>query len=154
VDIAFYLTHADHSEKSNIIINTINDMCSNHPYDNIILFNSQYNRVDSDKKFPIIHLSQAKYFRGILLVFDIKSAMITKTFPSPRKQILYLDDMPWSSDHSIPALFWQSIYINPNIYTIAKNQEIYDLFEICWSKPIGTMNNINHKELYDAIISL
>lgn len=151
MDIAFYITHADYSEQCNNIIDTINGMCSEHPYDNIVLFNSQYNRIDTNKRFPIIHLSQAKYFRGILLVFDIKSAMITKTFPSPQKQLLYVNNVAWTEDNSVPALFWQSIYANGSMSTIAQNQKIYDLLEICWAKPINIIDKINHKELYDVI---
>lgn len=151
MDIGFYLIDADYSDKCNTIINALNSMVSEHMYDNIILFNNQYNRADNNKKFPIIHLNQAKYFNGVLVVFDIKSVMITKTFIAPKKQILYVDDIEWKNDHTIPVLFWQSIYVNPDISVIAKNQEIFDLLEICWSKPEGIMENINHKEIYDVI---
>jgi hypothetical protein len=151
VDIAFYLINADHSDKCNRIIDILNDMIDQHPYDNIILFNSQFNRTDSNKKFPIIHLNQAKYFRGKLVCFDIKSAMVTKTFPSPEKQILYVDELSWSNDHTIPVMFWHGIYVNPDIKLIARNKEIEDLLSICWSQPIATIENINAKELYDVI---
>lgn len=152
MNIGFYIIDADHSEKCNSIISTINELVENNPYANVILFNSQYNRVDNfNKKFPILHINQAKYFRGVLVCFDAKSAMITKTFPAPTKQILYVEDLSWSNDPSLPALFWQGIYNNTNIKLIAKNQEISDLLEICWLKPIAIINDINAKDLYEAI---
>lgn len=154
MDIGFYLINVDHSEKNDSIINTINEIVNNHPYDNVVLFNSQYDRIDSDKKFPIIHLNQAKYFRGYLVLFDIKSAIITKTFPSPQKQLLYVDDLAWSRDRTIPALFWNSVYANNDIQLLAKNQEIYDIVDLCWSTPMGIMENINSKELYNVISQL
>ncbi|MEX0594976.1 MAG: hypothetical protein WD512_00640, partial [Candidatus Paceibacterota bacterium] len=134
MDIAFYVIYADHSDKCNKIIDTLNNLVDMCPYDNIILFNSQYNRTDAVKKFPIIHLNQAKYFRGILICFDIKSSMITKTFPAPEKQILYIDETSWSNDSTIPMMFWQGIYSNPDIKLVAKNEEIKDLLSICWSE--------------------
>lgn len=154
MDIGFYLINVDHSPKNDIIINTINNMIDDNPYDNIVLFNSRYDRIDSEKKFPIIHINQAKYFRGYLFLFDIKSAIITKTFPSPVKQILYVDTLGWVKDKTIPSLFWNGIYDNTDIALIAQNQEIHDILNLCWSEPIDTINDINHKELYNVISKL
>lgn len=154
MDIGFYLTSASHSEKIDSIISTINSMVDERPYDNIILFNSDYNRIDNNKKFPIIHINQAKYFRGYLFVFDVKSAMITKTFPSNEKQFLYVDEIPWSTEEPTPLLFWQSIFNSENIETIAKNKQIYDLLEICWKTPISIIDTINSQGLYDVITKI
>lgn len=153
MDIGFYLINADHSTKCDMIIDTINSMISNHPYDNIILFNSQYNRIDN-KKFPIIHINQAKYFSGHLILFDTKSAMITKTFPAPKKQLLYIDEISWSNDGSVPALFWHSIFLNPNIALIANNDTTKDLLSLCWDPPLSVMSKINEKDLYESILKL
>lgn len=150
MDIGFYLTTATDSIKCNQIIKTMNDMISDHPYDNIILFNGTYNRIDPDKKFPIIHLSQAKYFRGILLVFDATSAMITRTFPSPKKQIFYIDDLFWMKDLSIPAAFWNSIFSNEDILKVSSRSDITDIIEICWNKPEYQIEEIESKRLYDV----
>ena len=87
MDIGFYIISADQSEQYTSIINTINDMVKNHPYDNIILFNNAYNRIDEHKRFPIMALNQAKYFRGVLICFDIKSLAVTKSFPAPKKPL-------------------------------------------------------------------
>lgn len=154
MDIGFYLINADHSDKCNLIIDTINKMVDNHPYDNIILFNNQYNRIDNNKKFPIIHINQAKYFGGFLVLFDIKSAIISKTFPSPQKQLLYLDETSWSNDSKMPVLFWHNIFLNTNISILASNQEIKDLLTICWEPPLAIMSTINEKELYESIAKL
>lgn len=155
MDIGFYLIDADHSEKCNAIIDTINNMVDSHPYDNIILFNNQYNRIDNNnKKFPILHINQAKYFDGYLLVFDTKSTIISKTFPAPKKQFLYVDEASWSKDGSIPVLFWHSIFLNPNIILIASNESIKDLLTLCWDPPVSIMPNINAKDLYESILQL
>lgn len=154
MDIGFYIISADQSEQCTPIINTINSMVKNHPYDNIILFNNDYNRIDDNKKFPIIALNQAKYFRGVLICFDVKSLAVTKSFPAPKKQILYLNDTPWVSKNVIPAMFWKTIFENSSLEIIAKTQEIKDICEICWKPVIGMMENINEKELYDTIATI
>lgn len=154
MDIGFYLINADHSEKCNAIIDTLNRMVENHPYDNIILFNNQYNRIDNEKKFPILHINQAKYFRGCLILFDIKSVVVTKSFPSPAKQLLYLDDIPWSKDGNTPVLFWHDIFLNPDISIIADSETTKDLLTLCWRAPTSVMPKINEKELYDSIIKI
>jgi hypothetical protein len=149
MDIGFYLNIADESDKVNRIIDTLNNISDKHPYDNVILFNGEYNRIDINKKFPILHLNQAKYFRGILVVFDVSSAMITRSFPAPRHQILYVDEMFWSRDRTIPATFWGEIFDNDNISLLASNQEIYDVLSICWKQPKAIITNIAAQEIYN-----
>lgn len=144
----------DQSELCDSIVSTINTIVENNPYDNIILFNNDYNRIDENKKFPIIALNQAKYFRGVLVCFDIKSLAVTKSFPSPKRQIVYLQDMHWMSKEAIPAMFWKTMLENENLDILAKNKTINDICEICWKKPIGIMETINDKELYNVISSV
>ena len=87
MNIGFYLLDVDtQNQEHQTILNSINQLCSNRPYDNIVLFNNKFNALDVDHKYYILHISEAKYFKGILFVFDIKSAMLTKTFPAPKKQ--------------------------------------------------------------------
>ena len=45
------------------------DIVENDIYSNVILFNNTYNRADGNKKFPIINFNQAKYFKGIFLIY-------------------------------------------------------------------------------------
>lgn len=149
MDIGFYLVDCDNSEKHNSIINLINQLVVDHPYDNIILFNNKYRRVDSAKKFPILHLSHAKYFYGTLVCFDMKSASMAKTFPGPSKQFFYCDTLDWTSHKEARAVLWNNIYKNMNI--ISTDKKIADLLNICWELNIHTLPDLNAGDFYNVI---
>lgn len=155
MDIGFYLLdiQAD-NDKQTKIIDSINDLCKYFPYANIVLFNNQYNNIYKDNKFYTLHIQQAKYFDGILFVFDTRSAMLTQTFPAPKKQILYIAEPEWCKDTSIPHSFWYDIYMKENIELIVANNEMYDLCEICWKKPISIVSDINGTEFKNVISQL
>lgn len=149
MDIGFYIVNCDNSEKHNRIIDMINDMISKHPYDNIVLFNNRYQRIDKTKKFPILHLSHAKYFRGVLVYFDMKSATLAKSFPGPSKQIFCCDSLDWTDARSNRALLWSNIYKNMNIITT--EQKVADLIKICWNANIDSISGLNEGEFYNVI---
>ena len=152
MDIGFYLLDVEPDNAiQNKIITAINDLCGMCPYDNIVLFNNQFNKIDVGHKYYMLHIQQAKYFDGILFVFDIKSAMLTQTFPSPKKQILYISNPEWHNNGSIPHGFWNNIYLKNNFEIITDNQQTYDLCEICWKKPLSLIQDINSQELQNVI---
>lgn len=155
MDIGFYLLDVSANDtKQDSIINAINELCTARPYDNIILFNNQFARIDNNKKYYTLHIQQAKYFDGILFVFDVKSAMLTQGFPSPKKQILYMSGPDWSMNPSIPYTFWENIYMKNNIELITDNEETYALCNICWKKPLHLLNKINSEEFINVINKL
>lgn len=153
MDIGFYLLDitAD-NDQQNKIIDSINGLCKKRPYDNIVLFNNQFARIDNNKKYYILHVQQAKYFNGVLFVFDTRSAMITQTFPAPKKQIMCINDPEWTRSTSLPYSFWHNIYMKSNVEIVANNQASYDICDICWKKPIHLMNEINYEE-FDNVLS-
>jgi hypothetical protein len=154
MDIGFYAIDMDYSEKNNDIVKAMNDIVENDIYSNVILFNNTYNRADGNKKFPIINFNQAKYFKGILISFDLRSAAITRTFPSPIKQFFVVDELPWINNTKAPVSFWNSIYNNQYIDLIVNNQENFDLLEICWKKPVKVLEKIEAKGILDVIKTL
>jgi hypothetical protein len=152
MDIGFYLLDVEaNNPRTSKIIKTIDAMCERLPYANIVLFNNQYNEIYKDNKFYILHIQQAKYFTGLLFVFDTKSALVTQTFPAPKKQILYMNEPEWSKDTSLPYSLWNNMYVKNNFEIITDKKETYDLFEICWKKPLGLISEINAEELHNVI---
>jgi hypothetical protein len=149
MDIGFYVINCDSSPKNNEIISLINNLIIEYPYDNIILFNNTFQRIDSQKKFPILHISQAKYFRGVLIVFDVKSLALAKNFPSPSKIILVCDNAEWSGDNR--AILWKDIYEDKNVILVTKYKELKDIIEICWNKQAISINELTPKEVRNAI---
>jgi hypothetical protein len=155
MNIGFYLLDIDvQNQKHTMILNSINALCTARPYDNIILFNNRFNTVDIDHKYYTLHISEAKFFKGILFVFDIKSALLTKTFPAPKKQILHISENTWSEKKDIPYKFWESIYMNNKFELIADNQDMFELCDICWKTPLSTVQNFQPKDIENVIQQL
>ena len=52
MNIGFYLLDVDtQNQEHQTILNSINQLCSNRPYDNIVLFNNKFNALDVDHKY-------------------------------------------------------------------------------------------------------
>jgi|TARA_R100000084_G_scaffold108479_2_gene71221 hypothetical protein len=155
MNIGFYLLDVDtQNQEHQTILNSINQLCSNRPYDNIVLFNNKFNALDVDHKYYILHISEAKYFKGILFVFDIKSAMLTKTFPAPKKQILHVGKPTWTEKNNIPYKFWHDIYMDDNFELITDNRDMYELCDTCWKTPIANVLNFQPKDIENVIQKL
>lgn len=155
MDIGFYLLDVDANNDSHQkILKSINDLCELRPYDNIVIFNNKFNTVDLNHKYYILHISQAKYFKGCLFVFDMKSAMITQQFPAPKKQIMFIDENQWASKADVPYAFWQKIYLNQEFEFVTKNKELFDIFELCWKKPLAIVNDYDHRGINEILQQL
>ena len=155
MNIGFYLLDVTPDDPlQNQILSSINNFCLSNPYYNVVVFNNQFNKVDVNHKYYMLHIQQAKYFDGILFIFDIKSAMLTQSFPSPKKQIFYVSESDWSKNTTIPYGFWYNIYMKENIEIITDNPTTYDLFEICWKKPLKLISEINAEEFKNVISEL
>lgn len=155
MDIGFYLLDVGpENQKQKLILSGINALCEKLPYSNIVLFNNQFNNIDLGHKYYTLHIQQAKYFDGILFIFDTKSAMLTKTFPGPKKHVLYISEPEWSKNPNFPYGFWHSIYMQNNLEIITDNKETYDLCEICWKKPASLITEFNSEELYNVVTQI
>ena len=154
MDIGFYLLDITaENQQQDIFIKSINEFCELNPYYNIVLFNNQFAKIDN-KKYYTLHIQQAKYFTGLLFIFDVRSAMLTQTFPSPKKQILYMSDAEWSNKPAVPYGFWENIYMRDNIEIITDNKDTYNLCEICWKQPLYLLESISGKEFNNVINKL
>jgi hypothetical protein len=138
MNIGFYLTNISSQDIFiRNFLSTINDLCSLRPYDNIVIFNSKYDIVDVDHKYYVLHINQAKYFDGILFVFDTVGANLTKTFPAPKKQILIIKDQEWSNKLDSSYMYWHNIYHNFDL--LVNNKDMYNLCSLCWKTPIASI---------------
>jgi hypothetical protein len=149
MDIGFYISDIQQNNKDNIL-NAINDYIKTHPYDNVVVFNNTFNKI-SDNLFYTLHLSHAKYFDGILFVFDVRDAVVTKDFPRPKKQILFVNEPYWQKNKSVRYKLWESVFMNSDTILIANNQQNYDLCKICWKEPLRTISNISKEIISDVI---
>lgn len=151
MNIGFYLLDVDTSKTHQEILVAINDLCKLRPIDNIVLFNNQFNAIDIDQQYYILHISQAKFFKGPLFVFGTKPAMVTSTFPCSTKQIIYMNEPEWTQNHELPFTLWANIYLNPDVSLLTNNQTTHDLLRICWKEPLPIINSINAEALNNVL---
>lgn len=155
MNIGFYLLDVEQNNSNHqTILKMINQLYDIRPHDNIVLFNNKFATVDPDQKYYTLHMSEAKYFKGILFIFDIKSAMLTKSFAAPRKQLLLVDKCEWVEKKNIPYVFWQHIYNNENFELLTANDSMAKLCENCWRKPLCNLQDLNGEEINEALQKL
>jgi hypothetical protein len=149
MDIGFYITNID-TYNMDIVLSSINDYITDHPYDNVVVFTNQMNRIFNDK-FYVLHLSHAKYFYGLLFLFNIKDASIAATFPGPKKQILFTNEIYWQKNKKVLYSFWKKILLNSNMEIVVNNQENFDIYNLCWKKPLDIMPTFDKKGIENVI---
>lgn len=148
-DLGFLILDIDNNLNTNVIFNTIKKFIKDKPYDQVVLFNSRSIRAHT-QNVPILHLSHAKFFTGKLIVFDTPSLIISKTFTNISNKYFYATHTPWigSSNHYNQ---WKSLLGDDSLKIIANNQLMYDLYDICWNKPIGIVENFDYESLRKII---
>jgi hypothetical protein len=149
-DIGFVLVKMHNHPIYDQILSTIDLFIKHNPLNQYVVFNSFSDKLNI-LNVPVLHLNQAKFFYGNLFVFDFVSCMITKNFPNIHKKYLYAQDIPWSSSPSTPNKEWENIIMDPELNIIAKNEHIYDLYNICWKSPIGLSEHFSYDELKNII---
>ncbi len=155
MNIGFYLLDVEQkNSKHQTILKAINKLYDIRPHDNIVLFNNKFSMVDPEQKYYTLHINEAKYFKGILFVFDIKSAMLTKSFAAPRKQLLLIDRPEWSEKRNIPYLFWQHIYNNEKFELLTSSDSMEKLCENCWRKPLYNLKDLNGEQINEVLQKL
>jgi hypothetical protein len=152
MNIGFYLPNINQQiEEHRYIVENINKLCELRPYDHIVIFNNYFQLMDSNKKYYILSANHAKYFRGILFLFDTQSAFLTQTFPGPDKQILYMQTPEWAERSNVPYMMWHNIYLNNKFETLAGNDDVAKLLDICWKPPLAKIDKFNYKEVNNVI---
>lgn len=153
MNIGFLLLTVNQSKEHLQILQAINRLCELRPYDNIVLFNNYFETVDKDKKYYILSMNHAKYFRGNLFVFDTQSAMLTADFPAQDKHILHLSSPEWSGKQA-PYTLWHNVYMKNHLEIITNTQENYDLINICWKKPKAILESLSGESLNQVLLEL
>jgi hypothetical protein len=149
-NLGLILIKLQNADIYNSIVDTTQKLIDNNPYNNICIFNSFCDKIDI-KNIPILHLSHARFFQGDLIIFDIASLLLTKNFTNIKNRYFYAYNIPWIDDPSVLFHQWKSLFDHNNISIITKNQELFDIYELCWKKPIGITETFNYEELEQII---
>jgi hypothetical protein len=149
-DLGFVLLNIDNSPIYEHIFNVVSEFYKRNTYSQTIIFSSNCLKTDT-KNIPILHLSHAKFFNGSLVLFDIPSLLITQSFTNVYKKLFYASNIPWVNNSSGRYSEWYSIFTDQNLDIIAGNRDIYNIYEICWKKPISISENFNYESLQSII---
>ncbi len=149
-DTGFTLLKIDNNTTNNVIFKCISKFIEDNPYQQAIVFNSSNNRICHDQ-VPILHLNQAKFFRGNLVIFDTMSLLFAKNFPNLDTIFMYCANTFWSDRSYSRYSYIESLFTLDNLEFIASNKKMYDIYKTCWKEPIGICENFNYEELKELI---
>ena len=151
-DLGIVLLTLDNDSIYEKIFSLIKDIIDHNPYDQICVFNSKNTRINT-MNVPILHISQAKFFKGNLLVFDTVSLLLAKNFPNIDTIFLYATDIFWnqSEKNMTSYSYYSDMFNTQNLQFIVPNQILYDIYSICWKKPIKICEELKYDTIKQII---
>lgn len=149
-DLGVILLTADNSNTQDIIFDCITNIINNNPYKQVCVFNSANNRI-LNSQVPILHLNQAKFFHGNLIIFDTLSLLFAKNFPNIKNILFYATDIFWNGGSYARYLEIASLFETKNLEFIVSNQSLFDIYNMCWKKPIGISKDFNYETIKNFI---
>lgn len=120
-----------------------------NPYNQVCFFNS-FCEVVAPQNIPILHLSQAKFFYGNLLILDSESLELCNDFPNIKKILFWAQNIPWEKDLK-NYKEWEKLFYNHKTDIIANNQKTYDIFEICYKKPKCIAERLSYEKIKQCL---
>jgi hypothetical protein len=145
-DVGFILVKLLNDESHDGILSTIKEIEKNNPYSQTVIFNSYCEKANL-YNLPVLHLSQSQFFNGTLFLFDLPSVILTNKFPNLKRRILYTNSLPWSSNPGTRYEEWKSLYDQDSLDILVNNENVYNIYDICWKKPIGISERFNYEEI-------
>lgn len=132
------------------ILNHINNISKLRPFIDCVLFNSNYNYLHmSINDFYILHLNEAKYFRGPIVVFDDKSCEFLLNCISKQKILWMKDTIDIKS--IVTADFNETYNKFSKLDTIlCENEETYKIINTLW-KPSILLKEIDYEKIISNI---
>lgn len=149
IDLGILCIRLENTTTSDLILKTAKSLIDNNPYAQICVFNS-YSEVVDNHSVPVLHISQAKFFKGNLMVFDMPSLILSKNFINLSKRFYYAHELPWTK-HTQSFKYWSKIFDSEDLNIIAKNQHLYDIYDICWKKPIGISEDFSYETIKSLV---
>jgi hypothetical protein len=144
-DLGFILLSIENNEMFHNLLSSIKSFIDHNPYKQICIFNSDSDKVNTFN-IPLLHIKQAKFFHGDIIVFDVLSLMLIKNFPNLKNKYFFVNSIPWEQN-GFSFSEWKSLIEQDNLQIIAQNESIYDIFDICWKKPLGIGENFSYETI-------
>lgn len=149
-NIGFILIKLQNTPTHDKILQTIKQIEEENVYGQTIIFNSYSERIDS-YNLPILHLSQAQFFYGTLVLFDLASILLTQKFPNINKRLMYTNSLPWVTTNNTLYEEWKSLYLQNNLDFVVDSQTTYDIYNMCWKQPLGIVEGFEYEKIKEYI---
>jgi hypothetical protein len=148
-DIGFLMPVVDNNFESNSICTTISKLIHARPNDQICIFNSYCEKIDT-YNIPVLHVNQAKFFKGSLVVFDLQCLELSRSLPLLDNVYYYAKNIPWTNTKGYYEQ-WKNLFSKPNIKVISSNKYIDNIYNIVWSNSIGISENFDYDTISNII---
>lgn len=148
--VGFLLFNIDNSESYEIILQNISKLIQNNTYSDIMIFSNNCDKINT-YNIPILHINHAKFFDGNLWLFDVMGLVFSKHFTNLKQRILYTNDIPWIKTRENSYNEWSRLYDKTEFVT--SNEYLYDIYSLCWKKPLDIMENFNHEKIQHILQS-
>lgn len=148
-DLGIIVRNLLNDEKSSELILLAKNYFDNNPYNQVCFFNCVSDNI-SNRSIPILHLSQAKFFYGNLLVTHIKDLNLCCDFPNISKILFATSSAPWESEVR-SYKDWEKLFYNEKVNIIAQNQRTYDLFKLCYKEPLTVKERLDYETIQKCL---
>lgn len=133
------------------IISLINNILKTYKDINADIYTTTMNFAVADKKFGVLPIYEAKYFKGKAIVWDFITLDLVYGFPNI-SEIIYIHNntIPWRDNPNIAYKVWSKLFLNNRLKLLVSDNNIYEIFRLTWNT--GTLTEkINEKAIYEAI---
>lgn len=133
------------------IVSLINNVLEAHKDINGDIYTTTMNVPVPNKRFGILPIYEAKYFKGKAIVWDFITLDLVYGFPNI-SEIIYIHNntIPWRENSNISYRVWSKLFLNKKLKFIISDNNIYEIFKLTWN--IGTLvDKINEKVVYETI---
>lgn len=144
-DLGIISRKLSNDSKTLELLNLANDYLNKDPYSQVCFFNCISDNI-SNRTIPVLHLSQAKFFYGNLLVTNIKDLDLCYNFTNLNKILFFTDCIPWEKDVR-HYKDWEEIFYNTKLEIIAQNKRTYDLFKLCYKEPLTVKERLDYETI-------
>lgn len=149
-NIAFIIKELKNDQFSSQTIQTATDFISKQPLDNICVFTSSCDMIDSGI-VPVLHISHAAYFDATIIALDFESLLFSSTFIQKQKVVYYARGTPWSEKvykyQELKKLFTQES-VNR---IISANEQIAKYYNKFFGQKEYVSHNLTYGDLYEKI---
>jgi hypothetical protein len=149
-NVGFLLPKLDNETHTQKIVYEISSYIYNNPKDHIVIFSS-YNKIIDNYNVPILHINESKFFFGDLFIMDLPSVILSNKYPNISKRYFYTNSIPWEKNPNFLYTEWLGVYDSNNINIIVSDERLFNIYNICWKKPINIMETFNHDKLAQII---